>query len=262
MILSPPRAVFGQTIVLRAALGVLFLFAAGISFLIAVGSNPSEFPGIQVGAAVLIAYAVLCYVIGRTKASIFPEGIQVSSVFGTREMLWSDVAEYRYRITPQLGAGFAIGGLAGAAIEAAIQSRMKRPAGPPNLTLIGRDGKKIRITVHFKESAEAIEMILDEVHALLKPELARRLANHEEIAFGPLRLSFQGLTWKNRNPIPLDELDWVGIGGRKFCIRRKGKLFGTLSVPPEKIPDVLLALELIDGLRVNAGLSAVSETFA
>jgi len=262
MILSPPRAVFGQTLALRGALGVLALFAAGISFLVALGSNPSDFPGVQVGVAVLLVYAGLCYAIGRTKASVFSEGVQVSSVFGTREMLWSDVAEYRYRITPRMGAGFLVGGLIGAAVESAAKAWMRTPGGPPNLKLIGQDGKKISITVHFKDSEQAIGMILTEVHALLKPELKRRLANHEEVAFGPLRLSFQGVAWKNRAPIPLDELDWAGIGGRNFCIRRKGKLFGSLAVLPEKIPNALLALELIDELRVNAGLSAVSETFA
>jgi len=262
MILSPPRAVFGQTIAVRAALGVLALFAAGISILIAVGSNPSEFPGVQVAAAVLVVYAGLCYAIGRTTVSVFPEGVQRSSVFGTQELLWSDIAEYRYRITPRMGAGWAIGGLIGAAVESAVQARMKIPAGPPNLTLIGQNGKKIRITANFKDSDEAIDMILEEVHSLLKPELKRRLANREEVAFGPLRLSFQGVTWKNKKPIPLDELDWAGIAGRKFCVRQKGKLFGSLAVPPEKIPNAMLALELIEGLRVNAGLSAVSETFA
>jgi hypothetical protein len=262
MILSPPRAVFGQTIALRVALGILALLAAGFPFLIALGSNPSELPGVQIAAAVLIVYAGLCYAIGRTTASVFPEGVQRSSVFGTQEMLWSEVAEYRYRITPRMGAGLAIGGLIGAAIESAVQERMKVPAGPPNLSLIGQNGKKIRITANFKDSAEAIDMILEEVHALLKPELKRRLANRDEVAFGPLRLSFQGVTWKNKKPIPLDELDWAGIGGRKFCVRRKGKLFGSLAVPPEKIPNAMLALELIEELRVNAGLSAVSETFS
>ncbi|HSS77137.1 MAG TPA: DUF6585 family protein [Thermoanaerobaculia bacterium] len=262
MILSPPRAVFGQTIAVRSAFGILAVFAAGLSFLVAAGSNPSEFPGVQVGVAVLAVYAGLCYAIGRTKVSVFPEGIQRSSVFGTQELLWNDIAEYRYRITPRMGAGWAIGGLIGAAVESAVQARMKIPAGPPNLTLVGLNGKKIRITANFKDSVDAIDMVLEELHSLLKPELKRHLANREEVAFGPLRLSFQGVIWKNKKPIPLDDLEWAGIAGRKFCVRQKGKLFGSLAVPPEKIPNAMLALELIEELRVNAGLSAVSETFA
>jgi hypothetical protein len=60
----------------------------------------------------------------------------------------------------------------------------------------------------------------------------------------------------------LDEIEYVGISGRKLRLRRKGKLFGTLAVPPQKIPNVLLALELLEGLRAYVGASGIAATFA
>jgi hypothetical protein len=261
MILSPPRRVFGQTMAVRIAFGVVALFFAGIPFLIALGSNPDDFPGVPVGLAVLLGYGVLCFLISKTKLAIHTEGVQRSSVVGTKEMPWDEVAEYRYRIVPNT-TGFAVAGLIGAAVQAAVEATQKKPSGPPAITLIGRDGKKLRITPNVESSGEAIQMALTEIHNRLKPELKRRLENHGEVAFGPLRLSSQGVAWKGKDPIPLDEIDYAGISGRKLRIRRKGKLLGTLAVPPEKIPNALLALELIEGLRAYAGASEIAATFA
>jgi hypothetical protein len=36
--------------------------------------------------------------IGKTTVTVFPEGVRRSSVLGVRELLWSDIAEYRYQI--------------------------------------------------------------------------------------------------------------------------------------------------------------------
>jgi uncharacterized protein DUF6585 len=261
MILSPPRVVFGQTMVLRIVFGIVALFFAGIPFLIALGSNPDDFPGVPVGLAVLLAYGVLCFLISRTRLSIHPEGVQRSSVLGTKEMLWDEVTEYRYRIVPNQ-TGFAVGGLIGAAVQAAVEASQWKPAGPPSITLVARDGRKLRVTPNVKGSEEAIEMIVAEVHDRLKPELKRRLENNDEVAFGPLRLSSQGVAWRGKETIRLDEIDRVGIVGRKLRIRRKDKYFSTLAVPPEKIPNVLLAMELIEGLRAWAGASQIAATFS
>jgi hypothetical protein len=261
MILSPPRVVFGQTMVLRVALGVLALFLAGIPILIAVGANPKDFPGIPVGLVILAGYGVLCFLIAKTTLAIHPEGVRRSSALGTKEMLWDEVTEYRYRIVPNQ-TGFAVGGLIGAAVQAAVEASQWKPGGPGALTLVAQDRRKFRVTPNVKGSEEAIEMIVTEVHNRLKPELKRRLENNDEVAFGPLRLSSQGVSWRGQDRIPLDEIDRAGIAGRKLRIRRKGKFLGTLAVPPEKIPNALLALELLEGLRAYAGASQIAATFA
>ena len=260
MILSPPRVVFGQTMVVRVALGIVALFGAGIPFLIALGSNPNDFPGVPVGLAVLLAYGVLCFLISKTMLAIHPEGVQRTSVLGTKEMLWDEVAEYRYRIVPNQ-TGFAVAGLIGAAVQAAVEASQWKPAGPPSLTLVAQDGRKFRVTPNVAGSGEAIERIVAEVHNRLRSDLRRRLENNDVVAFGPLQLSSQGVVWKSKDPIPLGEIDRIGIVGRKLRIRRKGKL-RALTLPLEKIPNVLLAMELIEGLRAYAGASQIAATFA
>ncbi len=261
MILSPPRVVFGQTMVVRVALGVAALFFAGIPILISLGSNPNEFPGLPVGLAVLVGYGVVCFLISKTQLAIHFEGVRRTSVFGTKEMLWDEIGEYRYRVVPNQ-TGFAVGGLIGAAVQAAVEASTWKPGGPGALTLVTPDKRKFRVTPNVKGSEEAIEIIVTEVHNRLKPELKRRLENNDEVAFGPLRLSSQGVAWRGQDRIPLDEIERAGIAGRKLRIRRKGKFLGTLAVPPEKIPNVLLALELLEALRSYSGASQIASTFA
>jgi len=261
MILSPPRVVFGQTMVVRIALGIVAFFFAGIPFLIALGSNPNDFPGVPVGLAVLLAYGLLCFAISKIQLAIHPEGVRRTTVLGAKEMLWDEVAEYRYRIVPNQ-TGFAVGGLIGMAIQAAVEASQWMPSGPPSITLVAQDGRKFRVTPNAKGSGEAIGMIVAEIHNRLKPELKRRLESYGEVAFGPLQLSSQGVAWKSKDPIPLDEIERIGIVGRKLRIRRKGRFLGTVTLPLEKIPNVLLALELIEGLRAYAGASQIAATFA
>lgn len=60
----------------------------------------------------------------------------------------------------------------------------------------------------------------------------------------------------------MTDIGKIEISRRKLRIRRTGKMLDTIGVSTEKIPNVLLALELLDELRVNTGLSGVAATFA
>jgi hypothetical protein len=261
MIQSPPRRVFGQTVVLRLALGLVFLLIAGVFIAAGLGSDPVEYTGVAVGVLVLAAYAGLWIAIGRTKVEVFREGVRRSSVLGTRELLWNDIAEYRYRIIPVQTGGL-VGGVIGAAIQAAIEAKRGKPSRSLKLTLVGLKSRDIRVTSNFANAGQAIEMILREIHDRLKPELKRRVANGDEVAFGPLKISLRGMAWKGKEPIPPSEIGRAEISRRKLRVRRKGKMLDSVGVATEKIPNVLLALELIEELRVNAGVSGVAATFA
>jgi hypothetical protein len=261
MIQSPPRRVFRQTAALRLALGLLFLLAAGVFIAAGLGSDPIDPRGIVIGVLILGAYAALWVAMGKTTVTVFSEGVRRSSVLGTHELLWSDIAEYRYQIIP-IQAGGLVGGLVGAAVQAAVEAKKGKPAGSLKLTLVGQTRRDIRVTSNFQNADQAIDMILQEVHSRLKPELKRRLANGDEIAFGPLRLSFQGVSWKGKSPIPPAEIGLVEISRRKLRVRRRGKMLDSIGVATEKVPHELLALELLQELRVNAGLGGVAGAFA
>jgi hypothetical protein len=261
MIQSPPRRVFRQTVALRLAVGLLFLMIAGMFLAAGLGSDPVDSRGVAIGVAVLAAYAGLWVAVGRTTLAVFHEGLRWSSVLGTRELLWSDIAEYRYRIIPLQSGGGLLGALIGAVMRAAARLGNWNTHSL-KLTLTGLRRRDIKVTSNFESADQAIEMILREIHDRLKPELKRRLANGDEVAFGPLKLSLRGVAWKGREPIPPAEIVKAEISGRKLRVRRQGKMLDTVGVAADKIPNVLLALELIEELRVNAGLNGVAATFA
>jgi hypothetical protein len=226
------------------------------------GSDPVEPMGIVVGVLILGAYAALWVVIGKTTLTVFPEGVRRSSVLGVRELLWSDVAEYRFQVVPIQSGGGLFGRLIGMAILAAVEAKQGKPARSLKLTLVGKSRRDVRVTSNFKDADQAIEMIVKELHDRIRPELKRRLANGGEVAFGPLSLSLQGVSWKGKERIPVTEIGLVEISRRKLRVRRKGKMLDSIGVATEKVPNALLALELLQELRVNAGLDGVAAAFA
>jgi hypothetical protein len=58
---------------------------------------------------------------GKTTVTVLSEGVRRSSVFGVRELLWSDIAEYRYQIVP-VNYGGLVGGVVGMAVQAAVSA--------------------------------------------------------------------------------------------------------------------------------------------
>jgi hypothetical protein len=261
MIMSPPRRIYRQTVALRLALGLLFLLAAGVFIASGLSVDPPSYLAVGIGVVILAAYAGLWVAMGKTTVTVFGEGVRRSSVFGVRELLWSDIAEYRYQIVP-VNYGGLVGGVVGMAVQAAVSTGTGKSARSVKLTLVGRSRKDIRVTSNFKDAEQAIEMIVKEIHDRIKPEFKSRLVNGDEVAFGPLGLSVQGISWKGKERIPVTDIGKIEISRRKLRVRRKGKMLDTIGVSTEKIPNVLLALELLEELRVNAGLSGVAATFA
>jgi Family of unknown function (DUF6585) len=261
MIQSPPRRIFRQTVALRLALGILILLFA-IPFIVAgLASDPVEYIPVVIGVLILGAYAALWVAIGKTTVTVFSEGVRRFSVFGTRELLWGDISEYRYRVIPVQYGGL-IGGVIGMAVQAAVSAASGKSARSLNLTLKGKTRRDIKVTSNLKNAEQAIDMIVKEIHDRLRPELKRRLANSDEVTFGPLGLSVQGVSWKGKERIPVAEIGKAEISGRRLRIRRKGKMLDAVGVSADKVPNVLLALELIQELRVNAGLDGVAGVFA
>ena len=201
MIQSPPRRIYHQTVALRLALGILFLVAAGVFIGAGLSSDPIEYAGVVVGVLILAAYGGLWVAIGKTMVAVYSEGVRRTSVFGLRELLWSDIAEYRYQIIP-IQTGGLIGGVVGAAVQAAVSATQGKPVRSIKLALVGQTRKDIRVTSNFKNAEQAIEMIVKEIHDRIKPELKSRLANGGEVSFGPLGLSVQGSPGRARSGFP------------------------------------------------------------
>ncbi len=82
MIQSPPRRIYRLTVVLRLALGILFLLAAGVFIGAGLSSDPIEYAGVAVGVVILAAYGGLWVAMGKTTVTVFSEGVRRTSVFG------------------------------------------------------------------------------------------------------------------------------------------------------------------------------------
>lgn len=244
MIISPPTAVYRQTLAIRAA--VCILMAIPIIFLAAVGlggDEPQLVP-LTVMALLLAATIGLCIIIGRTQISIHLEGIRRTSFFGVKEIEWKDVSEYRYRVVPiQTG-----GGLIGAAIMAAAARRGSRGMNM-YFKLIANDGRKFQVTSNFKNAQEAIGRILGQIHPAMQKKVNAQL-DQGAARFGDLTLSRLTVQWKNKPPVVLSDVTKAEIKGTKLSIRKRDKMFDAISAPAQNIPDVLLLLETLDLLGV------------
>ena len=257
MILSPPRQTFGQTYTTRLALAVFLLGAAFVVWLIATETNTASPVPYAIEGALVVVTIVLWIMIGKTVLTIHDEGIRRSSVFGTKELEWHQVREYRYRVVP-----VQVGGLLGYALLA-VTRRAGGRAATTNLylTLIGDNGVKIAITSFFKNAYDAVGAVLGQLHAKLRPRIESEVASTGAM-FGPLRLSARELQWKQKEPVPLAELTNADIAGQNLRIRRKGKMFSFVTVRSDKVPNVLLLLETMEKLGVGASSAPMVDPLA
>jgi len=247
VILSPPRETFRQTYTPRVALAVLLLGAAFIVWLIASQASSNPQIAYAVAGALVVLTVVFWIMIGKTVLTVHDEGVRRVSVFGTKELEWHQVREYRYRVVP-----VQVGGLIGYMVVAAAQRRGGRAATTNlYLTLVGEDGRKIAVSSFFKNAYDAVGMILGALHQAMRPKVDAGVASTGAI-FGPLRLTARELQWKQKDPVPLGELMNAEIAGQTLRIRKKGKMLSLVAVRSDKVPNVLLLLETMEKLGVGA----------
>lgn len=251
MILSPPRETFRQTYNGRLALAFVLLSIAFALWLLSaeMGMKPQIAYAVE---ATLVLLTVVCWVaIGKTVLTIHDEGVRRVSAFGTTELEWRQVREYRYRVVPvQTG-----GGLIGYLLLAYSRRRGGRAATTNlYLTLIGEDGRKIAVSSFYKNAYDAVGTILGALHQAMRPAVDAGVASTGAI-FGPLRLTARNLQWKQKDPVPLGELMNAEIAGQSLRIRKKGKMLSLVTVRSDKVPNVLLLLETMEKLGVGAGVA-------
>jgi len=249
VILSPPRATFRQTYNARLALAFVLLMAAVAVWLIGpqTGLNPQIVYAVM--GALVVLTAVFWVMIGKTVLTVHDEGVRCVTAFGTKELDWRQVREYRYRVVPVQSGG----GLIGYLLIAYARRRGGRAATTNlYLTLVGEDGKKIAVTSFYKDAYDAVGMILGSLHQALRPAIDAGVASTGAI-FGPLRLTAREMQWKQKEPVPLGELMNAEIAGQSLRIRKKGKMLSLVTVRSDKVPNVLLLLETMEKLGVGAG---------
>jgi hypothetical protein len=194
-----------------------------------------------ISIGLLAASAALWIVLGRTILTIADFGVRRESVMGQQEMVWSQVTETRYRVTPiNVYAHF---GLLGALLAMSGKSGSTQLA----LELVGSDGKKLKVTSIFQDASEAIGMILARVLPPMVQSVKARLQRGETVQFGNLRLSATTVTWKS-NSILVSQITKAELLRSNLQIKRQGKWLAAISVRSDKVPNVLVFLEALESL--------------
>jgi hypothetical protein len=205
-------------------------------------ARPATHPALLwVSIGLIAGFVGLCVAISKTLLIINDAGVRTESVFGQKEIAWSQITHTRYRVVPINV--YAHLGLIGALLA------MSSKSGRAQLTLqlIGDDGKQVKVTAAFRKSSEAIGLILARVLPGMVASAKAKVQRGETVKFGGVGLSATAVTWKGSS-IPLPEITKAEIAGPNLQLKRQGKWLSAISVRSDKVPDVLVFLEVLESV--------------
>jgi hypothetical protein len=194
-----------------------------------------------ISVGLVVAGTALWIALGKSVLIVNQSGVRRESVLGQQEMAWSQIKETRYRVIPINMYGHF--GLVGALLA------MSSKSGRAQLTLqlISHDGKKLNVNSNYRKVDEAIGLILARINPAMVQNVKARLQRGETVQFGSLGLSATALTWKGAS-IPVSELTKAELVRTNLQIKRQGKWLSAVSVRSDKVPDVLVFLEVLESL--------------
>jgi len=211
---------------------------------------PSHPALLWISIALVAAFAALWIVLGKTVLIINDAGVRRESFLGQHELAWSQIAETRYCVMPvNLYAHF---GLIGALV--AMSSKSSR--AQLTLQLISSEGKKLKVTSAFQKADEAIGIILSRILPPMVQNTKARLQRGETVAFGGIGLSATAVTWK-KNSIPVSQITKAELVRSKLQIKRSGKWLAAINVRSDKVPNVLVLLEVLESVAPQVKSSGV-----
>lgn len=194
-----------------------------------------------ISVGLVVAGVALWVALGKSVLIINQSGVRRESVLGQQEMAWSQVKETRYRVVPINMYGHF--GLVGALL--AMYSKSGR--AQLTLQLVSQDGKKLNVTSNFRKADEAIGIILSKILPPMVQNVKARLQRGETVQFGGLGLSATAVTWRGAS-IPVAEITKAELVRSNLQIKRQGKWLSAISVRSDKVPDVLVFLEVLESL--------------
>jgi hypothetical protein len=116
-----------------------------------------------------------------------------------------------------------------------------------SLELISRDRKKLKVTSNFRNADEAIGIILGRILPPMVQNVKARLQRGETVQFGCVGLSATAVTWKGAS-VPVSEITSAELVRSNLQVKRRGKWLSAISVRSDKVPDVLVFLEVLESL--------------
>jgi len=125
-----------------------------------------------------------------------------------------------------------------------------------SLELLSGDAKKLKVTSTFRHAADAIGLILARVLPPIVQNVKTRLQRGETVRFGSLGLSATTVMWKNQS-IPVSEVTKAELLRTNLIVKRQGKWLAAISVRSDKIPNVLVFLEVLESLAPQVKATGV-----
>src|SRR5215472_19205087 len=203
------------------------------------GSHPIL---LWISVALALAAVGFWIAFGKSAVVISDSSVRRESLFGQQEIAWSQSAETRYQVVPiNVYAHF---GLIGALIS---MTTKKSARAHLTVELIDRDRKRLKVTSNYRHADEAIGMILSRIVPPMVQNVKSRVQRGDTLQFGDLGLSATAVIWKG-NSIPITEVTKAELAGSNLQIKKQGKWLSAVSVRSNKVPDVLVFLEVLESL--------------
>lgn len=256
MFVSPPIRTIKDTFTARILTGLLFLGI--LAFAVVDYSDAHTFDqwlwGFTLFFGALFAFSI--YWAALRRVTIHQEGISYVSPFKNLEMRWEEVALTRYKQTPvNVGGHF---GLLGILIMAAAS---KGTSTTKQLEVVSSTAK-IKLTSNMKDVEEVIRMVLEHVNPRLLKQAEAALSSGMPLEFGPLSLTLQGVVWKKKDPIPYTSVVKCVIEGANLKLKSEGKWLNDVSVAANKLPNVFVAIQMIESRRATIGTAPAAKAMS
>jgi hypothetical protein len=256
MIVSPARATYRYSYVIQVAALMPGILLALFGTLMAQASQRREDDygvlGVLVG--VTVVGIILFLYLHKQSVSIHDEGIVERRLFfGEKQIEWKDIKETRYRQTALSQDLLLHFGLLGALFTPFVGKGASSKKGTQELKVISRQNTKITLSNYFKNVREAIRTVLDRVNPVFLDSARTELRQGKEVSFGDVVLTSFGIKFKKKQ-IAYADIEYAKITGREFRVKQSGKWLDAIVVPSQKIPNVFIALDLIQESRTGGAV--------
>lgn len=248
MIISPAKATYRYSFVIQGAVLLPILIFAFVGYVSYSDLAESSINLWLLGALIVAALACLILFVYLNKQRVFihEEGIVEQRLFFREKQIeWSDVKETRYKQTALAQDMLMHFGILGALVAPFVGKNESSKKGIQELKIVSRTKVSITFSNYFKNVREAIRAVLERVNPPYLASARTDLQQGKEVVFGDLVLTSSGIRFKKKE-IAYTDIESAKISGRDFRVKQSGKWLDAVAVPSQKIPNIFVAIDLIE----------------
>lgn len=261
MIVSQPKASYRYSYVIQVAVLLPVALFILVGYVAYTGEAARDSLVTTILALIVSSLACLALFVyfNRQRVFVHEEGLVLSRLFlKDRQIEWKDVKETRYRQTSLAQDLLMHLGILGALFTPFVGNKESAKKGTQELKVIGAQGS-ITLSNYFKNVRGGIRTALEQVNPPMLTAMRKQLDQGQEVLFGSLSLNQQGICWK-RKRVAFAEIESAKILGREFRVKQSGKWLDAIAVPSQKIPNVFVAIDLIEEKRHGVRLSEAAQS--